>query len=538
MTEVKSKYNSKNEMIFIELNANDNSLNNVFSQLFWQIDHCFDLDPNKNKSIEDIFNSIINNSKFEMLNIKIVIIISDFEKFNMIILNKLILITKFFVDKLSIGFIFIKNHILNSNLNNHLPMGTIDYLIIKIIKSDFQQENINAIISIFQDIIMDEDIRFKFHPKLIKKLIEHFDQIEFSVHYLKTTLRIHVFYYFYQNPLSIVCQENDEFKLSVLNDKENYYLNCFKNSLNIVAKFSNDNEYVEHLADTYHSILMKNSLFTIDLKILLKLFHYLNISTQNFIFLYTKGSIGEYNFQENILYQLYNDVTQNKMFVALNKLLKDFINFENISLIKTIKEYSIKLNEIIQKDYLETTKQNESAKQLGLECQVEIVKNKFRKINSRYEWQQSLKPCENRNQSQYSQWKKEFIREFDHILSSDSLFSEQIIIDALFCNIEQITIPSSRRILNQALNKTFASEFIPSYNILFNLYKEQSNHLNLDKWYELFHEEKTLIKKTKTVSEKERIMTNCLFLNTIFDFEYIGLLKRSTKNKFTISAFI
>ncbi|OTF75005.1 hypothetical protein BLA29_001808 [Euroglyphus maynei] len=271
----------------------------------------------------------------------------------------------------------------------------------------------------------------------------------------------------------------------------------------------------------------------------LQLFDDLNIPTERFthhyynFFTYKLSSekLGE-SFHLERLY----DVTQNLMKNALEKLKFSNQHLNNNPVWKVINNYLVKLDEIINRDKLEQAKQNESIRQLGLECQVEMVKDKLRHINSRYEWKRSLQPIAKQNLSQYEQWKNDFICHLERSLA-DFQFNddERKLIDALFCNMFSINHLSYRLNIDKALAEptgkhvTALGNSYPSFYIIYKFYKESGVNVNLTDWYEKFCEEKKLSKNSKV---KDGEMFMAWFLNTILDLEFIGLLKSCAHNKY------
>ncbi|KAH7645487.1 hypothetical protein HUG17_1025 [Dermatophagoides farinae] len=392
----------------------------------------------------------------------------------------------------------------------------------------------------------DDNLRMKFHPNLIEKLSENFERKELSFEYFRHLMQIIVFDYFNQNPLSIICDEDFQ------SYKDDDFASCFRNSLNILSlqQIPFDDEYIDKLSKCYEKLLKKNFQSIQCLNIVLQLFNDLSIPVGHFTNHYSKffkqKSPDEKSVEHLHLERLY-DVTQNRMKNALEKLkLTNQHLMTNNPALNVINDYLVKLDELINRDKLEQAKQNESIRQLGLECQVEMVKDKLRNINSRYEWKRTLKPLAKQNLSQYEQWKNNFIGQLEQSLV-DCHFNdeERKLIDALFCNIFSMNHLSYRLNIDKALTEptnhhdggAALGDSYPSFYIIYNFYKESGgNQVNLNEWYEKFCEEKKLSKNSMEKNDDEMFMA--WFLNTILDFEFIGLLKNSAHNKYICSVYI
>lgn len=534
----------KNLTILIQLDPSHDTMRNIlqqFQRTFSQqqlFDDNFNLDILQ--TIEDVLKLAIKTTQINgQQGQHLIVVVYEFEKFNMNVLNKFITITKSFINDIPIGFIFFKQNLFNANLNNYLPLDTIDHLFVRIYNDGFPK---SSILSLFVDIIQDDNLRMKFHPNLIEKLSENFERKELSFEYFRHLMQIIVFDYFNQNPLSIICDEDFQ------SYKDDDFASCFRNSLNILSlqQIPFDDEYIDKLSKCYEKLLKKNFQSIQCLNIVLQLFNDLSIPVGHFTNHYSKffkqKSLDEKSVEHLHLERLY-DVTQNRMKNALEKLkLTNQHLMTNNPALNVINDYLVKLDELINRDKLEQAKQNESIRQLGLECQVEMVKDKLRNINSRYEWKRTLKPLAKQNLSQYEQWKNNFIGQLEQSLV-DCHFNdeERKLIDALFCNMFSMNHLSYRLNIDKALAEptnhhdgggSALGDSYPSFYIIYNFYKESGgNQVNLNEWYEKFCEEKKLSKNSMEKNDDEMFMA--WFLNTILDFEFIGLLKNSAHNKYS-----
>ena len=528
--------NYENEStVIIQLDSSHDSMRNILQQFLRTFSQrkVFDDDFNTEtlQTIEDVFELLTKSGHNGCVHL--IVVVYEFEKFNMNLLNKFITIIRSFISDVPLGFIFFKQNLFNANLNNYLPMDTIDHLYVRIDDDGFRK---SSILSLFIDIIQDNNLQIKFHPTLIEKLSENFERIEFSFENFRNLMHLIVFNYFNQNPLSLICDAN----FQSYND-DNLTL-CFRNSLNIrsLQQIPFDDEYMNNLSKCYQELLKKNSQLMQCLNIILQLFSDLSIPIEQFPYHYSQFFTNKTSSEkcgENLHLERLYDVTQNRIKNALEKLKFSNQHLNNNPIWKAIDSHLVKLDELINRDKVEQEKQKESIRQLGLECQVEMVKDKLRHINSRYEWKRTLKPMAKQNLSHYEQWKNNFICNLEQLFA-DFQFNndERSLIDALFCDMFPINHLSYRLNIDKALakptgkNSAALGNSYPSFYIIYKLYKESGNNVNLTDWYEKFCEEKNLSANSQVNNEE---MFMAWFLNTILDFEFIGLLKSCTHNKYS-----
>ncbi|KAF7489035.1 hypothetical protein SSS_01440 [Sarcoptes scabiei] len=431
------------KVISITLNTFDDSMQSVINQFMSQIQNHFtdDIDAKDHLvSIEDIINHLIYDDDVPIKNLMIVI--NDFDKFNMNVLNRLILILKQFKSRLSIGLIFFKNDLLNSNLINYLPMNTIDHLYVEIIDNDLQELEIENLI---EDLIFDPEMRLKFHPKFLKKLTDHFKRYDLTIEAFKLSLKTSLFYYFFFNPLTILLDE--EFETLIKSDSDISLL--FENSISSLpsTKIEND-DYLEAYRITLHD----NHKFMIDLKIILDLFRILNLPTQNFIYYYWNiySKSNGFEFQNELKRLL--DTSQSRMQTALIKLKNLYSDSSLSNLLILLNDFESKLAHQMQEDCLERSKQAESAKKLGLECQIEIVKSKLRNISSRNDLKKLLEPSQKKNLNEYQKSKLILIDEIQKSFESTRFDAHRGLIDSIFCNVSLQPYRSNRFNLKSVLS--------------------------------------------------------------------------------------
>ncbi|KAJ6216383.1 hypothetical protein RDWZM_007540 [Blomia tropicalis] len=339
--------------------------------------------------------------------IPLLIFIHDFENVSKQILVDLIIILKEYINNVPIILVFLLYNHLNSSIQFYLPSEATENLLIEDIRPFYEPKYIPQLLKEF---VSDPNIRFKIHPKIIEKISSYITNYEFSFSNFIALLKGLAFDYFYENPISTICFVEDlEKKLQ----SDNHLLNVFQNSIPISGT---DDAYVKNLIEEYKDMLIKHEQFTIDLQLILDLQSYCSLDVEDFITYYCQIlSNSTFNFRENILYRFFR-INENIFKSALEIIINKYTNkHPNNSLLMTMIKFKNSLKAILSKEKEEEESQLKSTKKLGLDCEVKIVKNKLRNLNSRSEWKQSIAPKNDikRQFSAFEQWRIDLIDSLD-----------------------------------------------------------------------------------------------------------------------------
>ena len=454
----------------------------------------------------------------------LVIFVFDFENVNKQTLINLILILKEYMKNIPIIFVFLLSNQLNSSIQYHLPSLATDNLQIEDIQPFYEPKFIPQLL---KELILDENIHFKIHPELVQEIYLYFTNYELSFSHFLIFLKSLVFDYFYKNPLSVVCQNNDFPKLLQGN---RHLLNVFKNSLPLSDEVDGDDSvYIQTIFDQYTDLLKKHSEFVFNLQILIDLQTRCLCEPSGFLALYCEMvNETECNFKDVFLSPLLK-VKENTWNSALKKVISKCNG--DAELVATLAQYQLKLADILEKELEDEKNQLNSTIKLGLQCDVKIVKDKLRNLNSRSEWRQSMAPKvagQMKQMSSFDQWKVDLIDAIEQILQHSTPSQYHYLLDAIFYNnidfVRSHHFVSVRDQLEHCLStsKRSLKNIYPNSFIMYQLYKEASPVVNLYEWFEHFCQEKKLSKKGLPKSE---LIVH--FSTTLSDFDYIGLLQSS-----------
>lgn len=493
-----------------------------------------DISDAGNMIFDEIFNLWFQFASKTKANISsLVIFIYDFENFNKQLLTFLIQVLKEYVKQIPIIFVFMIYSQLNSSIQHFLPAHATDCLIIEDIPSYYEPKLINHLLHKF---VTDSSIQFKIHPQFLKEICYYLN-FELSFSNLLILLKSLLFDHCYSSPLSSIL-DGDNFESYFSSDTK--LMKIFQNSIPYLYK---DN-YAEALANEYKTLLTQHKIFVFNLEVLIDMDSLCCNSSKSFLELYCKiTSTPNYDYNSNLL-SSYSRVTQSVWCVTLKRLIEKYRNNKNDPIIACLIDYEHKLADIIRIENEESEKQQESAKKLGLECEVKVIKDKLRNLNSRTEWRASIIPHQRKSElSKFEFWRIDLLNEIETIMKKCSLIKFQHLIDSLFYNdtnfIRKHCFVSTRECLdfslknpgkdpfvkNQLLSNSFRNIY-PNSFILYQLYKDSSSMINLNDWYTQFCEEKNMLKgkKLRKLSQDELVVN---FLSTVSDFEFVGLLQAS-----------
>jgi hypothetical protein len=318
-------------------------------------------------------------------------------------------------------------------------------------------------------------------------------------------------------------------------------MSSFKSSLN-------GKDLKESLIDTMEKLQLIHNQFVAHLKILVKLFNQSNEELIDLKQLYINALDKSFDYKQVI--DRFNKFSQNQWKTSLENCLSDnSLNEKKLPLIIALKSSHEELCDLI------ITSKNEP--QVVLErVDISGIKDKLSNLKTRSQWKDTINPM-NRPKviSKFEVWKKTTISSIEKVLRDSTIPTSYPLYEALFFddldvlkrhnfvvvrNDIQNTLNNPSLILkSKSFVSTKESQSNPDFNSLFILYQESQSIVNLYDWFTAFKSDKQEVidfaknsKRTKTENTKSESTDQSLvvrFLNTISDFEYIGLIQAAKR---------
>ncbi|XP_054168171.1 origin recognition complex subunit 3-like [Oppia nitens] len=452
----------------------------------------------------------------------IVLFFDEIESFDHSMITTLILIIKDYIQKLPFILIISKSNE-TSSLQHLLPSKATDYLYVNHFQSICGQK---LIVKIICKLFVDSSLSFKLGPNVLDFMLKMCQKFNSSIISLQNIIKYSVFKHFQTNELALLCQSISSLK-TYLKDIELNELKVLRDKLNISYDL-NDKEFIKEVINKLTHFQSVNNQIVLTLKIVLYLVdgHIDETKLVNFYITLFKDT---YDFTD-ILDQL-NRFSKERWNSLLSFCLNgNSLNDETNPMIAVLK---LRLKELIQiKD------------KLDLEPTVVIekmdlmnVKNKLTKFKTRSQWKDSIKPLNKQKVlSAFEMWRNVTIDTIKDTLSEiknsiDNSFHQIMYFDCLDLIKNQIFV-DQRSHLMQTLSDSKSSQtdlhrLYSLYNknhSIINMYDMYNNFISFSNQSESSHKSP---KKAKFIEKKNENIVR--FLNSVSDFEYIGLIEPSKR---------
>jgi hypothetical protein len=510
-----------------------------------------DLDENQIKrlTLGMLFNinekQIINKSS-NNFKPPIVLFIDEFESFDHSLVTHLILIIKEYIDWIPFILVFSTSNT-STSIQYSLPSSATDFLLLHHFSSIPENQILDQL---FNETIINSDIAFKLGPNVLKFIIKMFQLFDFSIQNFRHLLKYALFEHYYSNELSFLCQSIRKLK-KYIKKIDNKDLELLCNSSPLMSSFKsslNGEDLKKSLINNMEELQLIHNQFVAHLKILVKLFNQSNEELIDLKQLYINALDKSFDYKQVI--DRFNKFSQNQWKTSLENCLSDnSLNDKTLPLIIALKSSHKELCDLIIKS------QNEP--QVVLErVDISGIKDKLSNLKTRSQWKDTINPM-NRPKviSKFDVWKKTTISSIEKVLRDSTIPTSYPLHEALFFddldvlkrhnfvvvrNDIQYTLNNPSLILNKSESfvSTKESQSNPDFNSLFILYQESQSIVNLYDWFTAFKSDEQVInfaknsKRKKTENIKSENTDQSLvvrFLNTISDFEYIGLIQAAKR---------
>ena len=480
--------------------------------------------PIEGQTFENVFKLyeqfVINSNEFCS---PIVFFLDEIENFDKTLITSLILIIKEYLQTIPFIIIMVKSNETIS-LQHLLPSRATDYLIVHHFHSSFGHKIVEKII---EEFLIESSLPFKLGSNVLEFMIKISENFNYSIQNTHHFIKCCLFKHFYSNELSFFCQSISELKSFVKNNDMKAMKALLRSKL---FDCSLDNkEFKKSLVKSVSEFVSIHNQFINNLKVLLILLKANNCDislTQLYVNFLNKS----FDFKQIIH--------------SLNRLSQiQWKNcFDNCLIDSSVEETAQPLIEVLkscQKALIEAIDEQKSEPQVLIErLDMSDVKNKLTNLKTRHQWKEIINPSNKpKVLTKFEIWKKttidsimKAITEIPHPMSSpmnEILFFDDL--NALKPNVFVVLRNDIHKSLSNGLHyelNNSPEQSLTDFHKFFSIYIESQTIFNMFDGFQAFQQ--LLNQKSKTEDTKNENIVR--FVNTVSDFEYMGLIE-SAKHK-------